>query len=358
MSRRPAPEPRQAGQTLALFALILPVVLIAVGLVIDGGNALLQRRGAQNASDFGALAGARLIAAWIDGDTNNGTDANVRLAIANAVAANGGDTQVFGSPSGPRYIREDGTLLGFVGAGGIPAGAVGVQVSSSRTWRTYVLGIAGIGTWNAGATATARGGYSLAGPDPGSLFPVGVSQAFFSTYPFCSGPISANPSDPCYPQHLTSGNLNVPGGFGWLKFGCDGYGLGQVSPADIGGCGDAATFLQTEIGPPANTYGCCTVAGVSGLDRIGSIPGNKASADCSYYINNQITVTVPVWDTAGGTGSNAWYHIVGFAGFQLTSCSGGKDIQGVWRKSFTVGPVTATKPSAGVPVSLGVQLIK
>ena len=54
------------------------------------------------------------------------------------------------------------------------------------------------------------------------LFPAGVAQAFFTTYPFCFGAISNNPSDPCYPQHLTSGNLNVPGGFGWLKFGCDG----------------------------------------------------------------------------------------------------------------------------------------
>jgi hypothetical protein len=27
------------------------------------------------------------------------------------------------------------------------------------------------------------------------------------------------------PQHFTPDDLNVPGGFGWLKFGCDGYDL-------------------------------------------------------------------------------------------------------------------------------------
>lgn len=93
-------------------------------------------------------------------------------------------------------------------------------------------------------------------------------------------------------------------------------------------------------------------------DKIGSLPGNKASADCSYYIDHQITVTVPIWDVAGGNGSNGWYHIVGFAGFQLTGCSGGKNIEGVWRLPFNLGPTTSTPGPAGVPQMLGVQLVK
>jgi hypothetical protein len=67
---------------------------------------------------------------------------------------------------------------------------------------------------------------------------------------------------------------------------------------------------------------------------------------------------VPIWDVAGGTGSNGWYHIVGFAGFQLTGCSGGKNIEGVWRLPFFLGPTTSTPGPAGVPQSLGVQLVK
>ena len=96
----------------------------------------------------------------------------------------------------------------------------------------------GVTQWDTAATATAKGGYSTAGPPPGTLFPAGISLAFFNTYPYCSGDISTNPSDACYPQHLTPGNLNVPGGFGWLKFGCDGYGLGQDPPANAGGCAE------------------------------------------------------------------------------------------------------------------------
>jgi hypothetical protein len=344
---------------LVLFALSLTGIVLLVGLVIDGGNALVQRRESQNAADFAALAGARIVAEFVGGDTANGTDANVTAAITNSIAINGGAPLTFGSPNGPRYVDDAGGLLGFVGtAPAIPSTATGVTLTSSRTWRPYFLGVMGGSDWTATAAATAKGGFSLAGPPPGTLFPVGISTSFFQTYPFCSGPVSNIPTDPCYPQHLTPGNLNVPGGFGWLKFGCDGYGLGQVPPANIGGCSNSKPFLQDEIGPPSNSYGCCTQVGISGPDLIGSLPGNKASADCDYYIDNQITVTVPIWDTAGGTGSNGYYHIVGFAGFQLTGCSGGKNIEGVWRKAFFVGPTTSTPAQPGVPQALGIQLVR
>jgi hypothetical protein len=350
---------RFRGQMIVLFALVLTALVLVVGLVVDGGNALAQRRASQNAADFAALAGARIVAFKVSGDTVNGTDANVQAAITNAVAANGGSAPTYGAPNGPRYIDDNGGLLGYVGAG-MPATASGVKLSSGRTWRPYFLGIIGINTWTASADATATGGFcDGCAPLPGSLFPAGISTAFFETYPFCSGPISTDPTDPCYPQHLTPGNLNVPGGFGWLKFGCDGYGLGQEPPANVGGCRNDKPFLQEEIGPPSNSFGCCTVVGLPGsLDRIGSLPGNKVSADCSYYIDNEITVTVPIWDTAGGTGSNGWYHVVGFAGFQITACEGGKDIEGVWRKAFFTGPTTSTPSTPGVPEPLGVQLVR
>ena len=349
-------EPR--GQMAVLFALVITLIIFAVGLVIDGGTGLAQRRASQNASDFAALAGARIVAERIGGDTVNGRDINVRDAIANAVQQNGGTPVTFGAPNGPRYVDNAGALLGYVGdAVDIPTNAVGVRVSSSRSWRPFFLSIFGVSQWSAGADATAKGGFSTAAPPPGTLFPAGISKAFYETYPFCSGPISTNPTDPCYPQHLTPGNLNVPGGFGWLKFGCNGYGLGQDATV-AGECENNRPFLQTEIGPPANSFGCCTKVGLGGPDLIGSVPGNKASADCDYYIDNEITVTVPIWDTAGGQGESGYYHIIGFAGFQITACPGAKNLEGVWRKTIWAGPVTSTVPAGQAIYNLGVQLVR
>jgi hypothetical protein len=350
---------------LVLFAGGLVTITLVVGLVIDGGYAFGQRRDAQNAADFAAMAGARVVAEWVTGDTNNGSDTNVEAAIVTAIAANGATPLTFGAAGSPQYVGSNGAIVpsgggaaSYVGNGTIPTGTAGVIVGASRSWRPYFLGVVGVNNWTAAATATAKGGYSTGGPG-GNLFPVGIANAMFQTYPFCSGPAAG-----CTQVHLTPGNLNVPGGFGWLKFGCDGYGLGQSSNfyngTEPSGCVNNSGFLITEIGPPSLSYGCCTQVGLSGsLDRIGSLPGNKVdvSSACNYYINNNVIVTVPVWDVADGKGSNAYYHIIGFAGFQLTGCDGGKNITGVWRKEIITGPVTTT-PSSDAFASLAIQLVK
>jgi hypothetical protein len=352
------------GQVLLLFALAATALILGVGLVVDGGYALSQRRASQNASDFAALAGARVVAEWIGGDTDNGTDPNVKMAIVNTLNINGATPVTFGGPDSPVYVNHNGAIVpsagaagSYVGNGTIPTGAVGVKVVSSRTWTPFFLGVAGIRNWTAAADATAKGGWSTGAP-AGGIFPAAIASSFFTTHPFCAGNINTtNPADACYAQHLTPGNLNVPGGFGWLKFGataqCTGYGLG-MDPNN--GCQESAVFLNNEIGPPVQNYGCCTAVGQLGsADKIGSLPGNKADADCTSYAVSGTIVNVPVFDTAGGTGANAWYHVIGYTGFQITGCPGGKDITGVWRRLMTTGPVTDT-PGPG-NFSLGVQLI-
>jgi hypothetical protein len=348
---------REQGQMLVLFAAALAALCVGVGLVIDGGYGLAQRRSAQNAADFAALAGARIVAQKIGGNTVDGTDDNVKAAITTSVAANGG-TVAFGPSGGPAYIDVSGMSVGWVGDGSIPSTAVGVTVPTRKSWQPFFLRVVGFENWTAGATATARGGFA-AGAPPGPVFPAGIAQAFFNGRTPCSGPATSDTgsSGVCDPQRFTNGTLNVPGGFGWLKFGCDGYGLGQDPPANAGGCSNGKPFLQTEIGPPGNAFGCCTQVGLPGSDDfIGSLPGNKASADCSYYIDNKSVLTVPVWDYADGSGSGAYYHIVGFTGFQITACNGGKDLEGVWRVPFYIGPTTTTPGFAGQ--ALAVQLIK
>lgn len=52
---------KERGQSLVLLALLLVGLIAMLGLAMDGGNFLSQRRAAQNAADAGALAGADLL---------------------------------------------------------------------------------------------------------------------------------------------------------------------------------------------------------------------------------------------------------------------------------------------------------
>src|SRR5450759_28676 len=79
----------QRGQTLVVFALMLPVLLMMAGLVVDVGYGFGQQRTAQNASDFSALAGARVLGEFYTGrPAGAGTDANVNAAVNAVLDAN------------------------------------------------------------------------------------------------------------------------------------------------------------------------------------------------------------------------------------------------------------------------------
>jgi len=70
---------RQSGQSMVLVGLLLVVLMGMLALVLDGGYAYLQRRGAQTAADAGALAGARELCRT--GDTTVAIQAALDYAI-------------------------------------------------------------------------------------------------------------------------------------------------------------------------------------------------------------------------------------------------------------------------------------
>ena len=177
-----AADPR--GQILLIAGFAMAIIFFAVGLVVDGGIGLAQRREAQNVADFGALAGARIVAEHISGDLVNGTAAFAQAAITTADGANGGDAPTYGAPDGPRYVDEDGDILGYVGSG-MPADAAGVTVRTERSWRPFFLGLFGTDQWSTNADATALGGYAL-NPAPSATRPARVRP-----YPRCTVTVSA-----------------------------------------------------------------------------------------------------------------------------------------------------------------------
>ena len=374
----------QRGQVIVLFVGIVIPLIILVGLAIDGSYAYVQRRSAQNASDLASLAGANQIAVAL-GTANGGAitmhDCDVRKAIDRVLAANGSQPipqLTYGTAAGPQYISGAGSIVRPVSYDAscsslIPtaSGAMGVQIGATRQWQPFFLGIIGISKWTASAVSDARTGY-LAAPPAGSVFPMGIAQSSFDQtvsghFVLCppgSTPVSQGGT--CPDQTLDgskeSSGANAPGNFGWLKFGqannCAGFGLGMTND----GCpnGAASGFLQSEI-DGTYTGNCCSAptGGAAPDDRIGGLQGHngKGGDNCSAIVASKATYLVPIWDTDGGNGNSMWYHIVGFAGFQITACDGGKNATGVWRTAIFPGPTSQTVPPGLVKI-MSVQLIK
>ncbi len=95
----------ERGQALIVIAISLIVLAGIVGLVVDGGNAFLDRRRAQNAADSAALAAAlarvrgqnpttaALTSAAKNGFTNDGTNNTVKIHIPPASGIHKDDAQ-------------------------------------------------------------------------------------------------------------------------------------------------------------------------------------------------------------------------------------------------------------------------
>ncbi len=306
----------QRGQAIALFALALSALVLGVAVVVDGGYAFAQRREAQNAADFAAMAGTRIVGQKL---TNNppgtGTANNVRNAIQSVLAAN--DAQLVSA----QYVDEAGNAIAggdVTTASTIPNNAFGVVVNARSNWKPFLLGLIGVVDWQASAEATAiTPGQSIGG----GVMPVGIQDDTYDDLEQC--PITD--LDSCVDQNLTSGTLNIPGGFGWLKFGIQGNGgkcnwassLGMIAD---GGCQASKTYLDSQIGPPSDSHGCCTAVGLPGSeDKIGSLTGNEWG-DLSFYIDNRVPVWVPIWreSLSDEQGANGYYGIVGFGAIVFT----------------------------------------
>jgi Putative Flp pilus-assembly TadE/G-like len=282
----------ERGQIIVIFVLGLVVLVAMTGLVIDGGNAFLQRRDSQNVSDLASMAGTTAIVGFYvkDGGTPAAatTDgAKVYNAITTSVAANGchaaGATPCSWTA---QYVDHTLTPLGTVtAAGAIPSGAQGVVVNASSQPRTYFLGVIGQSTWDIGTTATtvSSSPNSVAG---GQLLPIGF-----------------NP-----PTNLTIGQTynitdttNGPGNFGWLSW-----------------TGDNATgVLAASLcrpNNPAMTFPV-DIPGEPGIHNSSGVRGCLQG-----WVDSGATVLLPIWDSCSPcNGNNASYHVIGLAAFVLTS---------------------------------------
>jgi hypothetical protein len=304
---------KSSGQALAVMTLCVAVVLAATAVVIDGGNAMAQQRGTQNAVDAAALAGAVVIAERMGGASRDDSDVE---AAMEAAFTNNGSTMMTSY-----YVSFSGSIVGTVGnTGSIPGDADGVQAHGERDFDTLLAGIAGHSEWTASASATALAGAlrgACSAEEGCAIMPVTFSIPITTCdgtnrplrvgidWPLVSLETALNDSSGQY-MSIVPLCRNGPGSVGWLDMGCGGNLADEISNP-CNGPYDIPTWLQTST-------------------------GNVNSVDDEMEAYNNTVITVPMFDatcrevpssglpadcTDPGNGNNLWYHIPRFAKFLL-----------------------------------------
>lgn len=277
----------ERGQALVLFAGGLTVVLVAAGLVVDGGVAFHNRREAQNEADLAALAGTREISKHCTDGGRSGSQ--VYNVIAENLAANDcAPSSAVPCTWTASYIRPASgggeVALGAVTQGGtIPSGTQGVAIEIQREPDTFFLSLIDRDSWDVDATAsgiTARAG----GLPPGQVLPIAVDPP-------------NNDFQPNSVYELTAGK-DAPGNFSWLSW------TGS----------NAAQVLAESLCEPNNPALSFPVwlSGDPGKSNASSV---RACVD--KWIDNEAIVLLPMWDSVQGNGNNTQYRIVGLGAFVL-----------------------------------------
>lgn len=374
----------EGGQALVLLALSLTALVAMSALIIDGGNAMAQQRATQNGADAASLSAATVLVEGMGGATRY--DADVLAAVQQSMNINDSDFD------GAVYVDYEDNVVGTVGQGGaIPSSAGGVSVAASRTFDTFLAGIAGMNTMDSGAEATALAG-AIQGICAASEGCAVLPVTFSVPVRVCDGtnrPLEIGDEWPLVSLETALADTSKsqmssvplcktgPGGVGWLdmsRLGCPGSNLGSWILTPCNESFDIPVWVPTQ-------------------------PGNSNSVESAMNTHRGKVVLIPMFDstcrdvpTSGlpadctdpGSGNNIWYHIPQFAAFLLdeahiqgnngpacnsapglplgggngsTSCIDG------WFVSFvTVGPVGPVRPCVGPApcpqLLLGTQLVR
>lgn len=365
------------GQALPLVAIAIAVIVAAVAVVLEAGNAFAQQRITQNAADAAANAGAVVLAERLGGATR--TDAEVDAAVDASAAANRLDTVT------AWYTDIDGNDLGTqVGSGSIPAGAAGVRAAGDRTFPTTFARVPpiGIDQFTASADATAVTGI-LDGVCPAEAgcgilpvtFPVLISICAppHSTTAIGQGPYQLVPAN-----GRTAANESIvplcttdPGSVGWLDLGPGNLASEIVTPTNR--AFDLPVWLQTQTG---NVNAVEDAINDNYADSVVLIP--MFDGTCRVQPTGVALADCPAGQE--GVGNNSWYHIPKFTGFWLDraylagnntqECNqppgspfvGGNGsvscLKGWFVRFITQGPVSSGGLGQTDPSAIGVQLIK
>lgn len=328
------------GQAMIVMVFALIGLLVAIGVAIDGGRVLLDRRRMQNASDAASLAGARRLAeATCNADSASAADADIYNEVMSYAGKNGVKSA---DQIEARYVKFAGSIVvecdADVGGGTVPTGAAGVVVTSTVSHGTYFVSVIGIDTAGAMADATAvngppivMGGLRPFGVAAKMVHQMGAGECFTVDFKNCKD----DDPDSC---QVTDDEGEVIGEHrNWLNLNhLWNQGEDTAFPRATGGSANADDLQRwMSEGWNGNLFAdCCWSSGACDWgwmpvdcrwgDFIHAKPGTTSSPINDTPINTEFAIpvfdVVPQYDTipspkADGLpqGSNYYYHIVGFA---------------------------------------------
>lgn len=267
------------GQVLVIFALGLVATIAMVGLVLDGGSALVQRRTQQNVADAAAMAGAY---AWLNG----GTSADAVTAARTMAASNG-------------YTHGTGDVVVDVSTGTGVNGANLVSVVVGNTHRNYFAGIVGMPTWAISAEASAQAGAPNAarGPMP-LLFNQDAFPAAFAETTF---------GEPA------PGSGDIPLGhnqFNWTVY---------CLASGTGGC-NADTRVVEDIIQFENKRDTEVVVGVHKISPLNAGSHSKLFSYLAAHVGGEFPVSIV--DDSGTMVGWAMFHVTGSVGGSTKTITG------------------------------------
>ena len=349
------------GQSIPLIALLIVVLVGAVGLAVDVGNNYAQQRNTVRATNAAALAGMN---AMIQG----GSDQNIKQVVQQSLRSNSvdgayDDSNGNGTAQGDQriinayYLDAKANFLCYVGScGNVPAGATYLQVIVKGDVNTYFARVLDRPTLPVKAQAYA----ARCSPVEG-VYPLGVQSSNLDTSGF-KPPQPGEPgygvsgsyqtyTDPNYPGGLTQrriyirDNANSPGNFSFLRWKADASGGNNVDTinmfADAGNLGDGFdeglynsrtdtyTWPDASSQPPmVNGKVVYPIkpheinAGDWVYSNTGVALSNGLQTEFQKHITNKDVMILPIVKPAVRTGSNGTFQVAGLAAFYIVGMGG------------------------------------
>jgi Flp pilus assembly protein TadG len=400
-------SPERGATSVLVIILLVPVLFGAAALSIDVGSLMWERRQLQNGSDAAVTAAAQVCAETPTQCPTGATPALTTLAGANARDNAATVTSVCGNPAAQASVTG---LSLCASAGGSPPANPGItdcpvvpaSLSSSTPYielRTETKTSSGgnsltskiasvvAGTQvNTSVKSCSRAAWGPVAPGSLTVFPIVMSYcdwahdtgytgtAGSATYP--PGPLAtitpygygpANPWTTIAEKTVyTKGNEGTcttwnghtaPGNFYSINSG------GCTTNSVVGG------WVQATTGNSSPCSNMTTPSGVSILGTVIYIP----VFDC--LSRTDTTVITSTTNCNDGSGSNTYYHIMGYAAFYVTGwyfsnttqssiksgsapCNGGDRCMSGWFLKDLVSEGDITTPTPGGPPNLGLNVVK